>query len=568
MHLRRPAVGFAAVFIFACSCDDGGTGPDARTIVTIAPAVDTLNAIGDTSALSATVEEDGAPVDGASPVWSSLDTLVAVVETGANVVSVSNGTARVVARAAGAADTAIVLVRQVAAQIRPPSPTDSIVPGDSVRFVATAVDSNGVAIDSITEFDWASSDEAVASTDATGSVFGHATGTVAVRVSHEELVDSIVVTVDWLRLATVSTGGHHACGLTAGGDAYCWGQNLNGQLGDGTTTDRRRPVRVGGGLALSAIDAGNWHACGVTHQGQVYCWGSNTDGQLGRESDELNLIAPVPVAIEDSVTAITAGGVHTCALASGGAVYCWGGNGYGELGNGTNGNAQFEPVRVIGDVTFASVTAGAAHTCGLTAAGEAYCWGYNALGQLGLGSTGDDRDTPTPVTGGITFTVLAAGGGTCGVADDGTAYCWGVDNHGEVGDGPDTSECMIETFSHSCRAEPSALDAQLTFARIDHGAGGNGGHGCAISTAGDGYCWGIDFAGKIGDGGQTGAVHESPQSVAGAYQFASVSAGLDHSCAIATDGLTYCWGGNHAGQLGDGTESPQAQPVLVARQQP
>ncbi|MFW6202213.1 MAG: RCC1 domain-containing protein, partial [Gemmatimonadota bacterium] len=298
------------------------------------------------------------------------------------------------------------------------------------------------------------------------------------------------------------------------------------------------------------------------------CWGSDVDGQIGTANDELNNPSPARVSIDDSITAVTAGGLHTCALGSDGGAYCWGDNAHGQIGNGTTADAQPTPAHVEYEGTIVSIAAGELHTCGLEPDGSAYCWGYNALGALGVGSTGGEHYTPAPVTGEITFEAIAAGGGSCGIGDDGSAYCWGVDNHGEVGDGPDTTECSIGEFSHSCRAAPSALDAQLAFVQIDHGASGSGGHACAISSTGDGYCWGINRDGKVGNADPDDTVYESPQRIAGAHEFAGISAGLDHSCAIATSGLTYCWGRNDEGQIGDNSGLTQRQPVLVARQQP
>lgn len=566
MHLRHVVLGCTGLFLFACS--DGGTGPDRVTLVTITPAADTINAIGDTLALSATLEDEaGEAVSGVTAEWSSTDEGIATVDAQGGVVSVATGTARIVAAADGAADTATIVVRQVAAIIALSSATDSIVPGDSIRLTAAVVDSNGVAMEGMGDFTWTSSDEAIASTDATGSIFGHSPGTVTVEASFEEVSGSATVTVEWLRLVDVDAGARHTCGLTAGGDAYCWGLNLNGQLGDGTTTDRAEPVRVVGGLDLTALSVGNWHTCGLTAAAEVLCWGLNVDGQLGTGSNEdAPVPTPVPVEIDRDFTAVSAGGLHTCALATDGDTFCWGDNPYGQVGNGASAHAQPTPVQVVGDVSFASVTAGGHHTCGLTDGGDAHCWGYNRLGELGIGSNDTlAHSTPEPVTGGFTFAGLAAGGShACGFTDDGAVYCWGEDNQGEIGDGPGTTECMIGTFSHDCRVEPSAVDAPVAFAFVAPAAGA---HACAIATAGEAYCWGADDSGQLGDGGGPQG-SDAPESVAGGHGFAVVAGGLRHSCGITTDGLTYCWGSNDAGRLGDGGGPDQRAPTLVARQQP
>jgi serine/threonine protein kinase/alpha-tubulin suppressor-like RCC1 family protein len=193
---------------------------------------------------------------------------------------------------------------------------------------------------------------------------------------------------------TLVVGDHHysmivlgwnfACGLD-GGRAFCWGENANGQLGDGSITDRRVPAMVGGGLAFATIATGATHACGITPRGEAYCWGNNYGGQLG---DGTRLSREVPTAVKTSLrfVAIATGALHTCALTADGEAYCWGRDNYGQLGDGGTAQDSAEPVRVVGDHSFAAVRAFGSHTCATTASGEAFCWGYNLDGQLGDGS--------------------------------------------------------------------------------------------------------------------------------------------------------------------------------------
>lgn len=182
----------------------------------------------------------------------------------------------------------------------------------------------------------------------------------------------------------IALGWNFTCALD-GGRAFCWGENANGQLGDGSITDRRVPVSVAGSLTFRSIATGATHACGVTPRGEAYCWGSNSSGQLG---DGTRVSREVPTAVKTSFrfVAIAAGALHTCALTADGEAYCWGRDNYGQLGDGGTAQDSAEPVRVVGNHSFAAVRAFGSHTCATTSSGEAFCWGYNLDGQLGDGS--------------------------------------------------------------------------------------------------------------------------------------------------------------------------------------
>jgi alpha-tubulin suppressor-like RCC1 family protein len=242
---------------------------------------------------------------------------------------------------------------------------------------------------------------------------------------------------------------------------------------------------------------------------------------------------------------VAVGLIHSCGVVEGGAVYCWGNNEFGQLGDGTLAVRE-TPVVVVGSVRFASVAPGGGHTCGLTEQGKAYCWGFNLNGQLGDGTVAS-KATPTAVDPARTYRMLAAGSSyTCGISADSTAYCWGWNQYGQLGDGSLTD-----------RHEPVPVAGGLKFIRL--GAGSF--HTCGVAADGKGYCWGANAFGQLGTG-DTAAAVPVPREVRGSLRFLEVDAGFDHTCGRATDGSVYCWGRNQWGQLG-GPDSLAGSKVLV-----
>jgi len=353
-------------------------------------------------------------------------------------------------------------------------------------------------------------------------------------------------------LATVQvvTGAYHTCALAPSGQAYCWGLNGNGQLGDNTNTERHTPVAVQqGGVTFTSISAGGWHTCGLTSAGAAWCWGYNGTGQLG---DNTTTERDIPVAVQQggvTFTSITAGWAHTCGLTSAGTAYCWGRNDWGPVGDNTTTD-RHTPVAVQqGGVTFASITSGRWHTCGLTSAGAAYCWGWNVNGQLGDNTTTDEHVPVAVQQGGVTFASMAAGGyNTCGLTSAGAAWCWGWNGEGELGDNTITD-----------RHTPVAVQqGGATFASITTG----GSHTCGLTGAGAAYCWGQNAYSQLGD--NTITDRHTPVAVGGGLTWATVvsSEAASHICAVKLSSqVIYCWGLNDHGQLGDRTTTDRSSPV-------
>jgi len=348
----------------------------------------------------------------------------------------------------------------------------------------------------------------------------------------------------------VDAGGLDSCALNVSGQAFCWGRNDVGQLGDGTTTQRLVATAVAGGLTFARVSAGgnvfSVHTCGTTASGVAYCWGGNYLGQLGDGTTTDRL---VPTAIAGGLTfaAVSAGAFHTCGVTTSGAAYCWGNNQHGQLGDGSTTD-RLVPTAIAGGLTFAAVSAGAIHTCGVTTSGAAYCWGANDSGQLGDGTT-TDRLVPIAIAGGLTFAAVSAGFQACGVTTSGAAYCWGDNSLGELGDGTTTA-----------RSVPTPVAGGLTFTAVSAATF----YTCGVTTSGVAYCWGDNYTGQLGDGTTTNQLVPKAITVGPSLTIAMVSANIAHACAATTSGAVYCWGNNFFGELGDGTTTNRLVPTAVA----
>lgn len=299
-----------------------------------------------------------------------------------------------------------------------------------------------------------------------------------------------VVTRD-LAFGTIVSGLGYSCALSAAGAAYCWGDNSAGQLGDGTTSAHATPVPVSGGLTFSALTAGDTHACGLSADG-AYCWGFNASGQLGDGTQTASSV-PVRVATDVSFRIIAAGFIHTCAATFTFTVYCWGDNTFEEVGQpvGT-GDPHLVPTPVLEGTSYQSISAGYFDSCGVKQDGAGFCWGYGFAGRLGADVIGGTTSTPIPVSGGLSFRSVDAGEYvTCGLTVAGDAYCWGDNQFGELGDASPSSPMV---------SDPHKVAGGLAFTALSTG----GFHACGVTTKQVTYCWGRGDGGQLGWGEQSG----------------------------------------------------------------
>jgi alpha-tubulin suppressor-like RCC1 family protein len=373
--------------------------------------------------------------------------------------------------------------------------------------------------------------------------------------------------------AAVALGREHTCAATNSSRVACWGSNAEGQLGDGTAADSSQPVYIPGlitgvsattapindtptpaatapaALRISPITAGGAHTCLLTTAGGVKCWGSNTYGQLG-DGSRISRNSPVDVTgLTKGVIAIEAGLTHTCALTSRGGVKCWGYNEYGQLGDGTSLN-RLTPVDVAGLTSgVTALAAGSAHTCALTTRGGVKCWGWNQSGQLGDGTT-LVRQNPVDVTGlGSGVAILTAGAEhNCVLGAEGGVKCWGSHSSGKG----------IYPVSPDAPAPIVVEGLSSGVTQLISGAF----YSCALTAAGGVKCWGSNTFGQFGDGSTGGTVN--PVEISGLPDSTVPLAGSwGHTCGVSGSGITYCWGLNDRGQLGDGTRILRLKPVEV-----
>ena len=352
------------------------------------------------------------------------------------------------------------------------------------------------------------------------------------------------------RQISAGSGSGHTCGIATDNRLFCWGDNHEGQLGDGTTTGRRRPVPVAGTRTYLQVSTGYDFTCAVSTANRAFCWGANTGhdgGQLGDGTTVLRRLRPVAVLGGHAFRQVTTGLYHSCGVTLNDRALCWGSNARGNLGNGTTAPGR-EPVPVAGSLRFRQVSAGWNYTCGVTTDDRAYCWGLNTFGELGDSTRKTQRLQPVPVAGGRHFRQVDGGTRhTCGVSTDNRVYCWGWNIDGQIGD----------SRTNLYRLWPARpVTGGLTFRRVEAGDGS-----CGVTMTDVMYCWGQNQEGGVGDGTTTDRY--APVPVSGGHAFAQVATGLLYACGLTTASRAYCWGYNGTGALGDGSTINRLVPVAV-----
>jgi cysteine-rich repeat protein len=413
-------------------------------------------------------------------------------------------------------------------------------------------------------------------------------------------------------VVAISAGANYSLALRSDGTVYAWGLNTSGQLGDGTTTTRRTPIPVPNLTNVVAIAAGDNHSLAVRAVGTVYAWGDNDNGQLGDGSttnratptqallpffcgngvvepgeacDDGNSThgdgcsplctteAAAPLCGNASVEAgeqcddgnvasadgcsttctrevfrVATGANHSLMLREDGAVWSWGSNGSGQLGDGST-TLRNSPVPTQGLGQMKEVKAYASHSLALRASdGTVWAWGRNTYGQLGeSSSTTSSRPLPVQVSSLSGIKALAVSNHVLALDSDGAVHSWGYNSNGQLGDGTTTN-----------RFTPHKLPSPLLNVRT-LAAGAS--HSLALRSNGTVYAWGLNSSGQLGDG--SNATRFTPVLVAGLSKVVALAAGTSHSLALSSEGTVYAWGLNTSGQLGDGTTTNRKTPILV-----
>lgn len=353
----------------------------------------------------------------------------------------------------------------------------------------------------------------------------------------------------------LASGVHHVCATHPSG-VFCWGGNLDGQLGDGGMREVGRPVQIRAGT-FSRLAAGGHNTCFWGATTGWLCMGDNGVGRLALDPARSPLRTPTSTlsALPSPLDALVLGEAHGCGVSASREVFCWGYNGDGQLGRGTLAESAFPvPERVVGGVQATKVVAGYAFSCALRTTGAVLCWGDDHWGQIGDGlaleSPQNALSPQAVVLPGRAVDIFAGQGHACAVLEDGAAWCWGWNQNAQLGLGHTRAQTtpIALPFPGGVRVQTFAL--------------GNL-HSCALTTAGDVYCWGLHREGQLGVGQDGLFDARSPLRVESLRDVVELSAGWTHTCARRRDGTVWCWGANDVGQLGNGLPEHPAQGFAV-----
>ena len=355
----------------------------------------------------------------------------------------------------------------------------------------------------------------------------------------------------------IAAGDKHTCAIALDDIIWCWGDNRTSQLGSSDFGDNfsLTPIQttaLPGSRVAHRIVAGANHTCVLATDETVWCWGENGNGNLG-DGSFLNQDHPVQAVLGETATTISAGGATTCAELSDDRLKCWGKGNSGQIGNNAKLLSNGTPVYVSsvpGLFTVAHLEIGAAHSCAISALGVAWCWGQFASGRLGTTVQSLALNPAATASLGGTASHVAAGGAhTCVLLVIGTVTCFGSNSTGQIGLTPGTAP----------NPTPTAVTLETMATHVSAGEEFT----CVLLTTAAVHCFGDNSAGQLGSG-SIGSARETPGAVAGLTgTVVDVTAGASHSCAVMSTGQVRCWGLNDQGQLGIGSKVTAVQASAI-----
>jgi alpha-tubulin suppressor-like RCC1 family protein len=429
-----------------------------------------------------------------------------------------------------------------------------VVVGASLQLEAAVPD--GLSLDQGSDTTWSSSVPSVISVDSTGIVTAKASGSATITVGIGSASGQLIVTAENPSIG-IQAKDRVTCGIVANGDAYCWGANGLGQVGIGTMSNAvADPSKVVGVSSFTTINPGGAHTCGTTASGATYCWGCNSEGELGIGSSAYTegksgtcgtvQTSPVRVSTSETFSDVEAASsilqsaqgsicsdaaclARTCALGTGGQLYCW-------------GQLRTTPVAVTNAPKFKSLSIHLNRGCGVATDQTMYCFPISWTG-------GPELIQPSALVPETRMQSVSVGRfHACSLDMKGRAWCFGANIRGELGS-PSTETCSRRIYGpYACRAVPDTVYGGLRFQSISAGGGTLSSsdsapisHTCGVTVQQEIFCWGDNQYGQLGNGTQASAA--VPAKVSSDLKFRSVTAGYLYTCAVTVSGAGYCWGG-------------------------
>ena len=436
--------------------------------------------------------------------------------------------------------------------------------GTSQQMVATGTYADGKTATITTDITWSLKGSTVLTLFTTGQVTAKAVGSETVTAKVGDVSGTATVTVVG-PYKTVTAGGSHTLAVKADGSLLAWGLNRSGQLGDGSAIDKPSPTTIGSLKTWSVIAAGEFHTVALLGSNcavngcPLYAWGYNQNGQLG-DGTTTDKSTPTKIGSVTTWIAVAAGRAHTLAVKKDGSLWAWGRNFSGQLGDTTQAD-RLVPTAIGTAKIWKAVAAGESHSVGIQTDGSVWTWGTREFGQTGQGvgnpaipvTMMDATPTALAVPGiALNFASMSAGGNhSLAIRSNGALWAWGHNAFGQLG-----NDTTTDAFA------PLQVGTETDWSVV--AAGGN--HSIAIKTDGTLWAWGSNVDGQLGDGSTTDA--QRPIQIGIEKNWIAVSVGKSHTYAIKADGSLWGWGRNQEGQQGNGQAGSTAANILVPTKLP